>query len=50
MQNGQWLDTGYDDALIHPLVELATLKRIAYVPEMMYEYNREYGANDDSNE
>lgn len=49
MKNGNWLDTGYDDALIHPLVSLATLKKFTYIPELLYEYNREYGDNDDSN-
>ncbi len=48
MENGQWLDTVYDDALSHPLFELCTVKRMKYVPELLYEYNMNYGDNDDS--
>lgn len=49
-RTGSWLDTVYDDALQHSLFELASLARILYVPEICYEYNREYGDNDDSSE
>ena len=48
MQNGEWLDTVYDDALSHPLFELATFRRVRYVAEILYEYNIRYGDNDDS--
>ena len=48
MENGDWLDTVYDDALQHPLVELATVKRVKYINEILYEYNVKYGDNDDS--
>lgn len=44
----QWLDTVYDDALQHPIVELAGLNRLQYIAEILYEYNTLYGANDDS--
>lgn len=49
-RTGYWLDTVYDDALQHSLFELATVDRIMYAPEICYEYNREYGDNDDSSE
>lgn len=48
MKNGAWLDTVYDDALQHCLFEMAGLTRIKYVNEILYEYNRRYGGNDDS--
>ncbi len=48
MVNGEWLDTVYDDALSHPMFELCTVKRMKYVPELLYEYNMNYGDNDDS--
>lgn len=48
MQSGEWLDTVYDDALQHPLLELATVKRVKYLSEILYEYNVRYGDNDDS--
>jgi hypothetical protein len=31
MANGQWLDTVYDDAIQHPLLELATVERVKYI-------------------
>lgn len=31
MSNNQWLDTVYDDALQHPLIELAGISRVKYV-------------------
>lgn len=48
MANGDWLDTVYDDALQHPLVELSTVNRTKYINEIMYDYNVRYGDNDDS--
>lgn len=48
MQDGEWLDTVYDDALSHPLFELASVKRSRYIPEILYDYNIRYGDNDDS--
>lgn len=48
LQNGQWLDTVYDDALCHPLFEISTTKRVRYMPEVLSEYNMRYGDNDDS--
>lgn len=48
LANGEWLDTVYDDAISHPLAELSTVKRMRYVPEVLYEYNMRYGDNDDS--
>ena len=48
MSNGKWLDTVSDDAIQHPLLELATVKRVKYINEIMYEYNVKYGDNDDS--
>jgi hypothetical protein len=32
MENGQWLNTIYDDSLSHPLLEMSTVKRMKYVP------------------
>lgn len=46
--DGQWFTTDYDDAIQYPLVELAGLQRVQYVPEILYEYNRNTGLNDDS--
>ena len=48
MANGNWLDTVYDDAMQHPLVQLSTVKRVRYITEILYEYNVRYGDNDDS--
>ena len=48
MKNGKWLDSCYDDAIAHPLVELAGFERTAYIPEIFYEYNTFYGDNDDA--
>ena len=48
MKDGNWLNTVSDDAIQHPLLELATIKRVTYIPEIMYEYNIKYGDNDDS--
>lgn len=31
MINGEWLDTVYDDALQHPLLELSTVERVRYI-------------------
>lgn len=45
---GYWLDTVYDDALQHCFFEMGAPQHVQYVPEICYEYNREYGANDDS--
>lgn len=45
---GQWIDTVYDDAIQHPIVELAGVERVSYIPEIMYEYNKQYGDNDGS--
>lgn len=39
----------YDDSLAHPLIELARYQRTYYVPEILYEYNTNYGDNDNSN-
>ena len=39
----------YDDALQHPLCELSTVKRLKYINEILYEYNINYGDNDNSN-
>ncbi len=48
MQNGEWLDTVYDDALSHPLFEISSVSRVRYINEILYEYNIRYGDNDDS--
>ena len=40
----------YDDALQHPLSELSTVKRLKYINEVLYEYNTNYGDNDNSND
>lgn len=48
MEGGRWLDTMYDDALSYSLIELSTTQRVHYLPEILYEYNRGYGDNDDS--
>lgn len=47
--DGQFLDTLYDDALQTAFYYLAGLERIKYLPHIGYHYNKEYGANDDSN-
>lgn len=44
----KWLDTAYDDALQYCMLELATHNRSRYIPEILYEYNRKYGDNDDA--
>lgn len=31
MIDGRWLDTVYDDALQHPLMQLSTVKRVKYL-------------------
>lgn len=46
---GIWLDTGYDDALAHSLLQLSGIKRALYIPEVLYEYNTNYGDNDNAN-
>ena len=46
--SGHWIDTVYDDAMQHSIVELAGISRVKYIPEMLYEYNKLYGDNDDS--
>jgi hypothetical protein len=43
LKNGQWLDIVSDDALLHPLFELASASRIRYISEIMYDYNVNYG-------
>lgn len=45
---GMWLDTVYDDAIQHCLVELSGLERLEYIPKILYEYNKFYGDNDNS--
>ncbi len=47
-ENGKWLDTAYDDNIQYCLLELGTPARVRYIPEILYEYNRKYGNNDDS--
>ena len=44
-----WIDTGYDDSLAHSLFELSGIYRVVYIPEILYEYNTNYGDNDNSN-
>ena len=45
---GEWLDTLYDEAMQYPMMEMAGLSRLKYIPEICYLYNRNYGDNDDS--
>lgn len=41
--DGLWLNTIYDEAIQFPLLELCgTVQRAAYIPELLYEYNRFY--------
>ena len=47
-KNGKYLDTLYDDAMQYPLMEMAGLKHIKYVPEICYYYTTRYKGNDDS--
>lgn len=49
LEDGGWLDTLEDDALQASFLELATIKRIKYVPWINYYRNVHYGSNDDSN-
>lgn len=48
MEYGGWLNTLYDDALQFPFFELSTIKRIKYIPYFTYNYNANYGSNDNS--
>jgi hypothetical protein len=45
---GGWLDTLYDESLQYVMLEMAGPSRFAYIPVITYEYNRNYGSNDDS--
>lgn len=48
-QSKSWLDTVYDDALQHSIAELCgSVEKIEYYSEMLYEYNKGYGENDDA--
>lgn len=42
------MDTGYDDALAFCLMELSTISRVLFIDEILYEYNKFHGNNDDS--
>jgi hypothetical protein len=50
MENGEFLDTVYDDAIAYPLFELSTAMRVKYINEILYYYNTLYGSNDNSNQ
>lgn len=47
-KNRNWFKTAYDAALQHSLFEMAGTKRVVYIPEILYLYNKLYGGNDDS--
>jgi hypothetical protein len=48
LEYGGWLDTLYDEALQYIMLELSGPSRFIYLPVITYEYNRNYGSNDDS--
>lgn len=49
-KNETWLESAYDDSLAHSLVELSRFNRTYYIPEIFYEYNTNYGDNDNSSQ
>lgn len=48
--NNTWLHTLYDDAILQCLIEYSGFSRMTYIPEMLYDYNTEYGDNDNANQ
>jgi hypothetical protein len=44
--NGNWLNTCSDLAIMFPMIEKAGLERTAFIPQVIYEYNDENPEND----
>lgn len=46
--HGGFLDTFYDDGIQYPVLEMAGIQRVVYLPEICYYYVIDTGDNDNS--
>ena len=44
--DGQWIRTAWDLAMLLPMIEMAGVDRVAYIPEVLYTYNDTSPLND----